>query len=155
MTDDEETSCQSSCEQPGSGGSGGDVQKRTIGYYKEWNDEMKCIGMPIRDIPVGSINHLYYSFAYMSLDDYEIFNMVRDKGESPPERTFADMTDLKKQYSNLKVVVALVGWSFYVNNTIWQPVFSDMVSTELKRAKSITNAMRFMTRSEFDGVDLD
>lgn len=37
--------CQSNCAQPGSGGSGGNVQNRIIGYYEAWNVESKCAGM--------------------------------------------------------------------------------------------------------------
>ncbi|KAI7787158.1 hypothetical protein LA080_000494 [Diaporthe eres] len=51
VTDDEETSCQSNCAQPPSGSSGGDVQKRVVGYYEAWNYKKKCIGMGIQDIP--------------------------------------------------------------------------------------------------------
>lgn len=44
-TDDEETSCQSNCDQPGSGGSKSDVRKRVIGYYEAWVHERSCNGM--------------------------------------------------------------------------------------------------------------
>lgn len=39
------TTCQSNCDQPGSGASGGDVQSRIIGYYEGWNANKDCIGM--------------------------------------------------------------------------------------------------------------
>jgi len=32
----EDPGCQSNCDQPGSGASGGDVQKKVIGYYEAW-----------------------------------------------------------------------------------------------------------------------
>jgi chitinase len=37
--------CQSNCEQPGSGGSNGNVQNRIIGYYEAWAHDRKCQGM--------------------------------------------------------------------------------------------------------------
>ena len=37
--------CQSNCNQPGSGSSGGNVQSRIIGYYEGWNQNVQCIGM--------------------------------------------------------------------------------------------------------------
>jgi chitinase len=37
--------CQSNCDQPGSGSSGGDVQKKVIGYYEAWAHDRKCQGM--------------------------------------------------------------------------------------------------------------
>lgn len=42
---EDEPKCQSNCEQPGSGGSGGDVQKIVIGYYEAWAHDRKCQGM--------------------------------------------------------------------------------------------------------------
>jgi hypothetical protein len=41
----EDPGCQSNCDQPGSGGSGGDVQKKVIGYYEAWAHDRKCQGM--------------------------------------------------------------------------------------------------------------
>lgn len=46
--------CQLACDQPGSGASGGNVQKRVIGYYEIWNHENACIGM------VGAESHMLY-----------------------------------------------------------------------------------------------
>jgi chitinase len=37
--------CQSNCEQPGSGGSNGNVQNRIISYYEAWAHDRKCQGM--------------------------------------------------------------------------------------------------------------
>jgi hypothetical protein len=37
--------CQSNCDQPGSGASGGNVQSRVIGYYESWAHDRACTGM--------------------------------------------------------------------------------------------------------------
>lgn len=42
---DPSSGCQSNCNQPGSGASGGDVQSRVIGYYESWQHDRSCIGM--------------------------------------------------------------------------------------------------------------
>ena len=47
--------CQSNCDQPGSGGSGGDVQSRIIGYYEAWAHDRTCSGMTFDNIPAGSL----------------------------------------------------------------------------------------------------
>lgn len=39
------TGCQSNCDQPGSGASGGNVQSRVIGYYESWAHDRTCTGM--------------------------------------------------------------------------------------------------------------
>lgn len=45
VTDDEETSCQSNCKQPGSGASDSNVRSKVIGYYEAWVHSRKCNGM--------------------------------------------------------------------------------------------------------------
>ncbi|KAL5040878.1 hypothetical protein BDW71DRAFT_212673 [Aspergillus fruticulosus] len=153
VTDDEETSCQSNCEQPGSGSSGGDVQTRIIGYYEAWNHAKRCIGMKIQDIPIGSLTHIYYSFGYIRPETYEIVPMD-DEGELSTD-TFTEFAGLKRKNPGLKVVIALGGWTFNDNGTIWQPVFSDLASTEEKRGRFIDQVLTFMNRYGFDGVDID
>lgn len=44
-TDNANTTCQSNCDQPDSGASDSDSQKRIIGYYEAWNANKTCIGM--------------------------------------------------------------------------------------------------------------
>ncbi|KAL2817250.1 hypothetical protein BDW59DRAFT_166064 [Aspergillus cavernicola] len=153
VTDDDETSCQSNCEQPGSGSSGGDVQSRIIGYYEAWNHAKRCIGMKIQDIPTGSLTHIYYSFGYIKPETYEIVPMD-DEGELSTD-TFTEFAGLKRKNQGLKVVIALGGWTFNDNGTIWQPVFSDLASTEEKRGRFIDQVLNFMNRYGFDGVDID
>ncbi|KAL3439807.1 hypothetical protein BJX65DRAFT_68290 [Aspergillus insuetus] len=155
-TGEEDTGCQSNCDQPGSGASGGDVQKRVIGYYEVWNRNKPCIGMGIKDIPVESITHLYYSFGYIDPNTFDIVPM-NDGGDSEalPLSTFSEIAGLKKKNPKLKVVLALGGWTFNDNHTIWQPVFSDMVSTQENREWFTLLALQFCNRYGFDGLDFD
>ncbi|GAW17905.1 hypothetical protein ANO14919_073740 [Xylariales sp. No.14919] len=154
-TEDEETSCQSNCDQPGSGASGGNVQKRVIGYYEAWNYKKKCIGMSMQDIPVGSLTHIFYSFGYIRPDTYEIIPIQDGGDQTLSEDTLKEFASLKRRNPSVKVTIALGGWTFNDNGTIWQPVFSDLSSTKEKRGRFITSLKTFMTRYGFDGVDLD
>ncbi|KAH8588883.1 hypothetical protein B0O99DRAFT_664813 [Bisporella sp. PMI_857] len=149
-TDDEETSCQSNCDQPGSGGSDGDVQSLIIGYYEAWNHEKNCIGMRWEDIPVNSLTHLNFAFGYITPGTFEITGM----DDLSPD-LFSDLTKLKSKNTALKTMVALGGWTFNDNNTATQPVFSDMVSSEENRSKFIDNLFSFLRNYGFDGVDFD
>lgn len=149
-TNNPNTTCQSNCDQPGSGGSGGNVQNRIIGYYEAWNWNKKCIGMRIQDIPVGSITHLHFSFGYISPGSFEIAPM-----DDLRPSLFSDLTAMKKQNSALKTIVALGGWTFNDNGTTTQPVFSDLVSSPANRAKFISNLLAFLRNYAFDGVDFD
>lgn len=154
-SDEEDEGCQSNCEQPGSGSSGGDVQKRIIGYYEAWNYKKKCIGMSMEDIPVNSLTHIYYSFAYIKPETYDIIPMEDDKDGILTANTFKDFTALKRKNPSLKAVVALGGWTFNDNGTVWQPVFGDLASTEEKRGQFVNKLIAFMDRYGFDGADID
>ncbi|KAI4285352.1 MAG: hypothetical protein L6R38_000708 [Xanthoria sp. 2 TBL-2021] len=142
--------CQSNCDQPGSGASGGDVQSRVIGYYESWAHARTCSGMDFKDIPVEGLTHLYFSFGYITPGDFNIAPM-----DNAPSSLFSDLTDLKKKNSGLKAVIALGGWTFNDNGTATQPVFSNMVSSAGNRAKFIINLLGFLREYAFDGVDFD
>ena len=105
--------------------------------------------MPFDKIPVEGLTHLFFSFGYISPNDFKIIPMDNQK-----ETLFSDLTDLKKKNGALKTVVALGGWTFTDPGT-YQPVFSNMVSSASNRAKFISNLLSFLRQNAFDGVDFD
>ncbi|KAI1180783.1 carbohydrate-binding module family 18 [Nemania sp. FL0916] len=148
-TDDEETSCQSNCDQPGSGSSNGDVQKRVIGYYEGWAHDRECQNMNFKDIPVGGLTHAYFSFAYITPGNFLVAPMDDLKTD-----LFEDFTTIKSGNPDLKTIVAVGGWTFNDPGAT-QTVFSDMVSSAANRKAFIDNLMGFMRKYGFDGVDFD
>lgn len=142
--------CQSDCTQPGSGGSGGNIQSRITGYYEGWSHDRNCIGIGIKDIPIGSITHLHFAFGFITPNDFQVVPMPGLDLERFPE-----VTALKTQNTALKVLVSLGGWTFNDNGTSTQPVFSDMVSTPSKRATAFSNILSFRQQFTFDDVDFD
>ena len=106
--------------------------------------------MPFDKIPVDGLTHLYFSFGYISPNDFKIVPM-----DNQQESLFSDLTDLKKKNRALKTVVALGGWTFTDNGTEFQSVFSSMVSSASNRAKFISNLLSFLRENAFDGVDFD
>ncbi|KAI0905820.1 glycosyl hydrolases family 18-domain-containing protein [Ustulina deusta] len=150
-TDNANTTCQSNCDQPSSGASAGDVQSRIIGYYEAWNWQKNCIGMQLKDIPVSSITHLHYAFAYVAPGSYQITTM----DDTVPRELFSQFAGLKTQNPDLKIIVSLGGWTFNDNDTITQPVFGDIAGSSANRAKFIDNLLDFMQNYGFDGIDFD
>ncbi|KAF2416681.1 hypothetical protein EJ08DRAFT_666620 [Tothia fuscella] len=142
--------CQSNCEQPGSGASGGDVQKRIIGYYEGWKHDQACAGMGINDIPFDALTHVVFSFGYISPGDYNVVPM-----DNLPAKLFADFTKQKEKNRDVKYMIALGGWTFNDNFTATQPVFHDIVSSPANRAVFISNLISFLKYYAFDGVDID
>ncbi|PLN83775.1 glycosyl hydrolases family 18-domain-containing protein [Aspergillus taichungensis] len=142
--------CQNNCKQPGSGASDGNVQERIIGYYEAWNHDKSCMGMKIHQIPVESLTHVNYAFAYISPDDYEIGPMP-----DVPEKTLSQFTALKERNPKVVLGVSLGGWTFNDNHTDTQAVFADLSSTAKKRSKFIKNLISFMRHYGFNSVDID
>ena len=145
-TNNPNTTCQSNCDQPGSGSSGGDVQSRIIGYYEAWNYNKNCIGMGIKDIPVGSITHLHFAFAYIDPDTFNIVPM-----DGLPSDLFSQFSAIKSKNPSLRTLVSLGGWTFNDNGTSTQPVYSNIVSSSDNRSKFINNLITFLQNYGFDG----
>lgn len=150
VTDNTNTTCQSNCEQPDSGGSGGDVQSRIIGYYEAWNVNKTCIGMPLSQIPVNALTHLHFSFLSINPGDFKIVPM-----EGIEESLLSEFTALKSQNSGLKCIASVGGWTFSDNGTVTQPLFGEIAGDATNRANFITNLLDFMRQYAFDGVDFD
>lgn len=61
---------------------------------------------------------------------------------------------LKSKNPNLKVMIALGGWTFNDPGP-WQSVFPSLTSTSGNRATFIKNLLGFLDQYGFDGVDFD
>lgn len=62
--------------------------------------------MDFKDIPVDALTHLYFSFGYISPSDLNVVPM-----DDLPVGLFSKMTDLKKRNGDLKMIIALGGWT--------------------------------------------
>ncbi|KAK2052280.1 glycoside hydrolase, partial [Colletotrichum caudatum] len=140
--------CQSNCDQPGPKDKASDQLNRVIGYYEAWRHDSKCQDMGLDDIPVNSLTHLYFSFAFI-MPDLQIVGM-----DNLPDKLFTDFTNLKKKNPALKMIIAIGGWTHNDPGPL-QKVFSNMVSTKANRSKFIGNLMSFLRMYAFDGVDFD
>ncbi|EUC34079.1 glycoside hydrolase family 18 protein [Bipolaris zeicola 26-R-13] len=140
--------CQSNCDQPGPKNKASDQLNRVIGYYEAWRHDSKCQDMGLDDIPVNSLTHLYFSFAFIQ-PDFQIVGM-----DNLPDKLFTDFTNLKKKNPALKIIIAIGGWTHNDPGPL-QKVFSNMVSTKANRSKFIGNLMSFLRMYAFDGVDFD
>ncbi|KAK4128908.1 glycoside hydrolase family 18 protein [Parathielavia appendiculata] len=140
--------CQSNCDQPGPKGKDSEQLDRVIGYYEAWRYNSECQGMPLNDIPINSLTHLYFSFAFITPE----FNIIGMDGL--PSELFSNFTDLKKGNPSLKVIIAIGGWTHNDPGPL-QKVFSNMVSTKQNRSTFIENLMAFLRQYAFDGVDFD
>lgn len=137
--------CQSNCEQPKPSAGASNVQKRIVGYWEAWNLDHPCGTMNPSEIPVSMLTHLNVAFGYIS-HDFQITNM---DGISPT--MYQNAAAVKSKNPNLKVLIALGGWSFS-DPGAWQDVFPKMTSTAESRATFIKNALGWLSEYGYDGI---
>ncbi|KAF3901764.1 Chitotriosidase-1 [Arthrobotrys entomopaga] len=106
--------------------------------------------MQPEEVPASGLTHLNFAFAFVTPNTYDVVPMP-----DTDANLFSRTTALKSTYPGLKVWISVGGWSFNDNGTIWQPVFSDLASSQSKRSKFINNMIKFMIQYGFDGCDLD
>ena len=88
--------------------------------------------------------HLYYAFALIDSDTYEVAQMNSFDLELYPK-----FTALKEQNPALKVFISIGGWS------AGGQIFSIMTASASSRSAFISSALRFMKTYAFDGIDID
>lgn len=98
-------------------------------------------------MPLNELTHLNFAFAFITTDTYELTTMDSLTSESLWKLT----TDTKRYNPDLKVYVAVGGWTFSDNGTATQPLFSEISRTEANRQKFADNCLRFLNQYSFDG----
>ncbi|KAH6634677.1 glycoside hydrolase superfamily [Chaetomium sp. MPI-SDFR-AT-0129] len=122
-----------------------------IGYYEAWHDDSKCHQTSADDLPVDSLTHLNYAFAFIDPKSFKITTM----DAATPARTFEDVASLKLKNPNLQLFVSLGGWSFSDNETATQPVFGNIARSSTNRRQFADNLLKFLNTYGYDGVDID
>ncbi|KAG6979258.1 Chitotriosidase-1 [Fusarium oxysporum f. sp. conglutinans] len=105
--------------------------------------------MTLGEIPVDMLTHLNIAFGYID-HDFKITNM---DGVSPD--LYRNVGNLKAKNPDLKVIIALGGWTFSDPGTKWQNIFPSLTSSRANRAIFIKNLLGFLSQYGYDGVDFD
>ncbi|KAH7173118.1 glycosyl hydrolases family 18-domain-containing protein [Fusarium flagelliforme] len=149
--------CQSNCGTPSvpAGKSTRPVREKVIAYYEAWSARRKCHSFQPSQIPIKSVTHVNFAFAYIDPETFQITTM----DSQTPESLFSTITSIKSMKSGLgdpvEVWVAIGGWTFSNNHTDTQPVFTDISKNKENRQKFANNAVSFMMTYGFDGIDID
>ena len=139
--------CQSNCEQPKPSTGASNVQKRIVGYWETWNLDHPCGTMNPSEIPVSMLTHLNIAFSYIN-HNFQITNM---DGILP--KMYQNAAAVKSKNPNLKVLIALGGWTFS-DPGAWQDVFPTMAPTAENRATFIKNALGWLSEYGYDGIGM-
>ncbi|KAL6693261.1 glycoside hydrolase family 18 protein [Trichoderma pleuroticola] len=157
---DPSSGCQSNCGTPHSPGSGGNVRSQIIGYYESWSSYSgRCGSLKPSQLPVSALNIVNFAFAYISPETAQNIPMVGEDGttldDSEADKLYKAVTSARFGNPNTGFWLALGGWTFNDNNTIFQPVFGQIASNGGFRRQFAENLVAFMSEYGFDGVDID
>ncbi|KAF4344462.1 endochitinase 1 [Fusarium beomiforme] len=133
------------------------IGKRNILYFTNWGTY--GANFQPQNLPVTEITHVLYSFAKVNPNVGTVFS---SDSYADTDRLYAgdngggknvygcvkQLYILKKKNRNLKVLLSIGGW----NNS---PDLATGVSTQARRKKFISSAIKLITDWGFDGIDVD
>lgn len=122
---------------------------RVVGYYEGWSLSRPCNRFYPEQLPVGVYTHLNYAFASIDPQSFEVVSsLISDK------EMYKRLTNLKRADPDLKVFIAIGGWTFNDPGAT-ATTFSDIARSETNTKKFAKSLISFMSTYNFDGVDLD
>ncbi|XP_054160532.1 probable chitinase 10 [Oppia nitens] len=123
--------------------------KKLVCYYTNWSQYRPKEGKYLpENIDPNICTHIIFSFGWMKANKLTSFDAT-DETNNGKKGTYERVVDLKKQNPNLKVLLAVGGWSFGTER------FKVMSSNRYNRQVFIFSAMDYLRQRNFDGLDLD
>jgi len=121
-------------------------EPRVICYWPSWSIRRKGdFKHAPEDINGTLCTHIHYAFAL--LDEKNLKPI--DSNGSPQVDLYHRINALKKQNPDLKHVLSIGGWGDKGEK------YSHMVSNPEKRRRFIHNAIEYLQKYHFDGLDID
>lgn len=123
--------------------------KRVVGYFEGWAPTRRCQSFQPEDVPIGVYTHINFAFAVIDPVSYRIA-----PSSASDVHLYKQVTDLKKRDKNLKVFIAIGGWS-YNDRGPTRETFSNLAADPAKQKVFFKSLVSFMNTYNFDGVDID
>ncbi|QDU33335.1 Chitinase A1 precursor [Poriferisphaera corsica] len=129
--------------------------KYVMAYFPEWGGIYG--DYTVADIPAQNLTHIFYAFAKLHADGSVTVDSKEkaldhiypvDKGTPGVRGHLNQLIELKKQYPHLKTLISIGGWELSMH-------FSSLATTEQGRQTLAQNAVEFMRKYQFDGIDID
>lgn len=123
--------------------------KKVVCYYTNWSQYRPKEGkFDPEDIDPFICTHIIYSFGWMKANKMTSFDST-DETKGDKKGTYERVINLKKKNPDLKILLAVGGWSFGTER------FKTMSSTRYNRQVFIFSALDYLRKRNFDGLDLD
>ncbi|KAH7119486.1 putative class V chitinase [Dactylonectria estremocensis] len=123
--------------------------ERVVGYYEGWAARRPCNSFMPEEIPTGVYTHLNFAFATIDPETFEV-----RPASSADTLLYRRLTSLKQRDPDLKVLIAIGGWTFNDPGPT-ATTFSDIARSDTAQKAFIKSLVSMMSTYDFDGVDLD
>lgn len=122
---------------------------KVVCYYTNWAQYRTKIGKYTpEDVDPTLCTHIIYSFGWMKKGKISS-SEANDISKDGKVGHYEQVTGLKRLNKNLKVLLAVGGWSFGTKK------FKEMSASRYTRQTFIISAVPFLRKHNFDGLDLD
>ncbi|KAL6401421.1 hypothetical protein AUP68_15291 [Ilyonectria robusta] len=122
---------------------------RVVGYFEGWAQNRPCEAFWPEQIPIGLYTHINFAFATINP-----LTFLVHAAENADIKIYKRLMGLKKKDPDLKIYLALGGWTFNdpgATNT----TFSTLAASFQRQKVFMSSLMSFMSTHGFDGLDLD
>ena len=124
------------------------VEKLRVCYYTNWSQYRDGSGKFLpENIDPTLCTHIVFAFAKVEGDDIKPYEW-NDESTSWSKGLYERTIALKNQNNKLKILLAIGGWNH------GSASFSDMVNDDQKRKQFVKNSVAYLTKHNFDGIDL-
>lgn len=117
-------------------------------FFTNWSQYRRSNGKFLpENIEPSLCTHIIFSFAKLVNDRIEPYEW-NDQSTEWSDGSYARIMKLKEQNPNLKVLLAIGGWNH------GSAAFSDVVNNDVQRANFVKNAVDYVKKYGFDGLDI-
>lgn len=120
-----------------------------VGYFEGWARTRPCVAFWPEQIPIGLYTHINFAFATINP-----LTFVVQAVDDADIKTYKRLMALKKKDPDLKIYLAIGGWTFNDPGAT-ATTFSDLAASVPRQKMFMSSLMSFMSTHGFDGLDLD
>jgi GH18 family chitinase len=123
--------------------------ERVVGYFESWAKDRPCEVFTPEQIPNGLYTHINFAFGTINPNTFQL------EANSPEDKlAYQRLMFLKKRDKNLKIFLAVGGWTFNDPGRTAH-IFSELAASSEKQNSFQNSVQSFMATYDFDGLDLD
>eukprot|EP00090_Calanus_glacialis_P000625 TRINITY_DN1040_c0_g1_i1.p1 TRINITY_DN1040_c0_g1~~TRINITY_DN1040_c0_g1_i1.p1 ORF type:complete len:1056 (-),score=204.14 TRINITY_DN1040_c0_g1_i1:2491-5658(-) len=126
-----------------------DSQYKLVCYYTNWSQYRPKIGKFLpEDIDPFMCTHIIFAFGWLKNGKLASFE-ENDETGGGKVGLYDRVVKLKSKNPNLKVLLAIGGWSFGTAK------FKEVAKSRFSRQTFVFSAVKFLRENNFDGLDMD